>query len=134
MSKGDTTGGLLTNALALVLVAACVVIGLAGLVLPVIPGLLFLAVAALLAAGRFPRIAARLRSHRSIGRHLGRHEAFARLGALGKLEVVALMAVKIVLDGLASIASYLGRSRQRRNPRRSGRRSGAYGSSGSANT
>ena len=41
-------GALIVKSILLVAIAACAIIGLAGLLLPIIPGLLFLALAAIL--------------------------------------------------------------------------------------
>jgi uncharacterized membrane protein YbaN (DUF454 family) len=87
------------------LVLACVVIGVAGLVLPVIPGLLFLAIAAYIAARQFPSFDARLRSHRAIARHMGNADRFGRLSLGAKVQVAGWLCLKAIAEGFASLKS-----------------------------
>ncbi|MBN1239227.1 MAG: DUF454 family protein [Gammaproteobacteria bacterium] len=89
------------------LVLACVAIGVVGLVLPIIPGLIFLALAAVIAARHFPWVGARLRNHRSLGRHLNRADGFVRLSLPDKIRVAGLLCAKALLDGAACVASLL---------------------------
>jgi uncharacterized membrane protein YbaN (DUF454 family) len=86
-------------------VAACLVLGAIGLVLPVIPGLLFLAIAVALVIRPFPSLDARLRRHRAIGKQLDRSDAFLELGLTDQIKAVALLSLKMVLDTLAFIAA-----------------------------
>lgn len=58
--------------IAAAVVLGCLAIGLLGLLLPIIPGLLFLAIALVIAAGHFPSIDATLRRNRTLGRYLDR--------------------------------------------------------------
>jgi len=93
--------------IACILVFACLVVGVAGLVLPIIPGLLFLAIAVLIVARYFPSMGARLRRNRTIGRHLDRADGFLDLTLWRKVQLGCLLCAKFVLDGIAMI----GRSR-----------------------
>lgn len=97
----------LLAALAILLLA---VIGLIGIVLPVIPGLLFLALAVLLAARHVPWIDVRLRRHRAFGPHMHRFDRFLRLGLIDQLRVGLLYTVKGTLHVLDRISTRLMRS------------------------
>jgi uncharacterized membrane protein YbaN (DUF454 family) len=90
-------------------VIACVVVGVAGLVLPIIPGLLFLAIAAVLVARRFPGLAHRLRSHRTMGRHFASADRFVDLSVGQQVLVGALFCAKMVLQGAALVCSIGGK-------------------------
>lgn len=110
-------GGLHVKLVAGIAVLAFVVLGLIGIVLPIIPGLLFLALAALIAARHVPAVDARLRRHHAIGRHMHRVDRFFGLDLLDQLRVAGLVTVKTTLDGLDRASRWLSRhisgSRQR---------------------
>lgn len=98
-----------SKAVAALVVLTCVVIGLVGIVLPVIPGLVFLALAALVAARNVPWLDERLRRHRSIGPRMRRVDRFFRLSLIDQLRVTTLVGVKCTLDGLDRVGAWLGR-------------------------
>ena len=89
--------------IAIVALAICLVIGVVGLVLPIIPGLLFLALAALIAAQLSPAFADKLKSNPTLGRYVGDteelRESTRRAGlSLGrKLLVAGLVTLKAVI-------------------------------------
>lgn len=89
------------------LVAVCVVAGVAGLVLPIIPGLVFLALAFVIAARAFPSLRARFRGHHWLGRHLHGADRFSRLSTADQIRVAGLYCLKLPLDGLAAVAARL---------------------------
>jgi uncharacterized membrane protein YbaN (DUF454 family) len=93
--------------IACVVVPACVVVGAAGLVLPIIPGLLFLAIAAFIAAKHFPWVDTRLRRHRVMGKHLNNADRFRNLSLPEKVQVGGWLSVKMLVDGLAYIRSFV---------------------------
>jgi uncharacterized membrane protein YbaN (DUF454 family) len=105
MQKTTLNGSLSGKLVACVLVLACVAVGVVGLVLPVIPGLLFLAIAALIAARHFPSLAARLRRHRAFDRHLNKADGFLALRRPQKIQVAGWLCVKVFLDSLAFSAA-----------------------------
>ncbi len=82
-------------------VLACVGIGIVGLVLPIVPGIVFLALAAVVAARHFPSVARRLRRNETLERHLDSADRFLELPVARKAQVGALLCVKILLDALA---------------------------------
>jgi uncharacterized membrane protein YbaN (DUF454 family) len=87
------------------LVAALVFLGVVGLVLPVIPGLLFLAIAAFVAAKHFPALDARLRSYRGVDKHFRYADRFRNLSLADKVQVAGWLCVKMIVDGVAAVAS-----------------------------
>jgi uncharacterized membrane protein YbaN (DUF454 family) len=91
--------------IACVLAAACLLLGVVGLLLPVIPGLLFLLIAALIGARYFPSLERRLRRAPAVGAYLDRADSFRGLTPWEKLQVGGLICAKIVLDGMALVGS-----------------------------
>lgn len=105
----DTAPGWFVKLLALVLVLLCVAIGVAGLILPVIPGLLFLAFAVLIAARLCPPLGRRLRRSATFAPYMDQADHFARLSLQGKLKFTLWFAVKIVWDSCVFALHYIGR-------------------------
>ena len=91
--------------IACALVLAFVAIGAIGVVLPIIPGLLFLAIAAFIAARHFPSIDARLRKHRAIARRMHWADRFTALDFTAKVRVAGWLCAKMVIDAVALIVS-----------------------------
>lgn len=87
------------------LVLVCLALGLVGLVLPIIPGLLFLAIAAVIGARHSPSLERSLRRNRATSRYLDHAERFSDLELAGKLQLGALLCAKAVLDGIAVVVS-----------------------------
>jgi uncharacterized membrane protein YbaN (DUF454 family) len=112
MKKAKTPSSLAAKIIACALVVACLAIGIVGLVLPIIPGLLFLAIAAVVLARHFPWLESRLRRHRVFGKHLDRSDAFLGLGVAARVKVAALLCLKVVLDTLATITAFARRARR----------------------
>jgi uncharacterized membrane protein YbaN (DUF454 family) len=84
--------------LALVILLLCVALGLVGLVLPVIPGILFLAFSALITARVFPGLAARLRKYSCLTDYLDSSDRFLQMNTRNKLQYTAWLAVRILVD------------------------------------
>lgn len=105
MERTTNGGNFPGRVLACLLIAACLVIGLVGIVLPIIPGLLFLVVALVIAARHFPAFGARLRRHPALRRHLRRADGFAELGLGGKIRLAGWYCAKVLVQGLAAAAS-----------------------------
>lgn len=115
--SGPKSAGLAGRVPVVIGVLACVVLGIVGLVLPVIPGLLFLALAVLLTARHVPWIDCRLRAHRTIGPHMHRADRFLELDLGDKARVAGLLCAKGVLDGLDRVSEALAaRARNRTGP------------------
>ena len=107
MNTPSKIGGSSRKIIPCVVVLACVVVGAAGLVLPIIPGLLFLAIAAFIAAKHFPWVDTRLRRHRAIGKHLNNADRFRNLSISEKVQIAGWLCVKMLVDGLAFIGSFV---------------------------
>lgn len=86
-------------------IVVCLLIGLAGLLLPLIPGLLFLGVAAVIAAKLSPRFAQVLRQNPTLRGYLERTEGFGNLALGEKLELAGLLILKATLDGVAFLVA-----------------------------
>jgi uncharacterized membrane protein YbaN (DUF454 family) len=85
--------------LALVILLLCAAIGMVGIILPVIPGFLFLGIAALITARMFPALARRLRRHRIFATWLDSSVGFARLSLRDKVRYSAWLVLRMLLDG-----------------------------------
>jgi hypothetical protein len=110
--KPTIVGGELSGKIvACALVLALVVVGLIGLVLPIIPGVLFLAIAAFVAARHFPSVDAHLRRHRAISKHLDKAHRVGDLSLRAKAELAAWYGVKMLVGGMALIASFVAKLR-----------------------
>lgn len=112
MKKRNSIGSMSGKTLAVALVLACLLLGIVGLVLPIIPGLVFLAIAAVVAARYFPSVDERLRRHRAIGEHLHQADRFFQLTLREQIQVAGWYCVKVFLESVALIRSFLaGRQR-----------------------
>jgi uncharacterized membrane protein YbaN (DUF454 family) len=100
-----------TKLLALILVVAFLALGLIGLVLPLIPGILFLVLAAALIARHSPAARHRMRQHRGLGRCLDHADGFLDSDVTTKIKLGALYAAKAVVDGLNAIVGLVVRLR-----------------------
>jgi uncharacterized membrane protein YbaN (DUF454 family) len=88
--------------LALILLLLCVALGMVGLILPVIPGLLFLAIAVMIAASLFPALGHRVRGTPWLARfmtpYLDSASGFSKLHWRGKLRFMLWLTVKVFVD------------------------------------
>ena len=105
MKSTTGLGHLSGKLIACILVPVCVVVGAIGLVLPILPGLLFLGLAALIVARHSPAFAGILRRSRTFGPHLDRADRFFGLSFARRLQVGTLICLKIALDGAALAGS-----------------------------
>ena len=94
-----------TKLIACGVIVVCLLLGLAGLILPLIPGLLFIAIAALVAAKLSPRFAETLRQNDTLRGYLDRTEGFAGLPLDKKLRLAGLLFVKMLIDGVALLVA-----------------------------
>ncbi len=95
--------------LALVFLLLCVAIGMAGLILPVIPGLLFLALACMIAATIFPPLERYLRRYPGLSIYLDRMAGFHRLAVPEKIRFVGWLLVRLVIDSFRCLLELLAR-------------------------
>lgn len=100
-SAGDVTAKLI----ACVLVIGFLVIGAVGLILPIIPGLLFLAIAAIVAARHLPSLDRMLRRNRTMGGYLDSADRFSDLELSQKIRYGCLLCLKMLIDGVAFAVS-----------------------------
>lgn len=88
--------------LALIVLLLCVALGMVGLILPVIPGLLFLAIALMIAATLFPGLSRKVRNTPWLARfmnpYLDSAEGFSKLQWRGKLRFMLWLTVKVFVD------------------------------------
>jgi uncharacterized membrane protein YbaN (DUF454 family) len=94
-----------TKLIAAGVIVVCLLLGLAGLILPLIPGLLFLAIAAVVAAKFSPRFAETLRQNETMRSYLDRTEGFAGLPLDQKMKLAGLLFVKALIDGVAFLVA-----------------------------
>jgi uncharacterized membrane protein YbaN (DUF454 family) len=94
-----------TKLIAAGVIVVCLLLGLAGLILPLIPGLLFLAVAAIVAAKLSPRFAATLRQNDTLRGYMDRTEGFTALPLDGKIKLAGLLVLKMLIDGVALLVA-----------------------------
>jgi uncharacterized membrane protein YbaN (DUF454 family) len=99
----------LAKLLALVFLLLCVAIGMAGIILPVIPGLLFLALAVIIAARIFPPLGRRLRRNATFAPYMERTDHFTRLSLQGKVKFGCWFTVKILWDSVVLAVHYIGK-------------------------
>lgn len=89
-----------TTILAFGILILCIAVGLLGLLLPVLPGLLFLAFAALIAAKLFPGFENTLRRNRFFAPYLDQSQNFMQLSWRGKVRFACWMTLKVTVDGI----------------------------------
>jgi uncharacterized membrane protein YbaN (DUF454 family) len=94
-----------TKLIAAGVIVVCLLLGVAGLILPLIPGLLFLAIAAVVAAKLSPRFAQMLRQNETLRGYLDRTEGFADLALDQKMKLAGLLFVKALIDGVAFLVA-----------------------------
>jgi uncharacterized membrane protein YbaN (DUF454 family) len=94
-----------TKLIACVVIVACLVLGGIGLIVPIIPGLLFVVIAAALAARLSPEFNRTLRRHATLAGYLDKLDALTGLPLGKKIQVVLLLGVKMLVDGVALLVS-----------------------------
>jgi uncharacterized membrane protein YbaN (DUF454 family) len=94
-----------TKLIAAGVIVVCLLLGIAGLILPLIPGLLFLGLAAIVAAKVSPRFAEMLRQNETLRGYLDRTEAFGTLPLDQKVKLAGLLILKALIDGVAFLVA-----------------------------
>jgi len=84
--------------LALIFLGLCLMLGVVGLILPILPGIVFFGFAALLAAWLFPPLHRVLRRQPSLSPYLESTAGFARLHWRRQARVLGWLAIKMLLD------------------------------------
>ena len=93
--------------IACLLIVVCIVVGAAGLILPIVPGLLFFAIALMIAAKHLPFLERRLRRNVTFRNYLDSADGFLELSTAKKVQFGAWLCLKIVIDSLAFLVSAL---------------------------
>jgi uncharacterized membrane protein YbaN (DUF454 family) len=110
-SEATPSAGPIDNAtakvIACVVILACLAIGLAGLILPIIPGLLFLGLAALIAARHSPALERLFRSNATLSGYLDRTEGFLDLPLGKKVQLGLLLCLKMLIDTVAFVVTFV---------------------------
>jgi uncharacterized membrane protein YbaN (DUF454 family) len=75
------------------------------LLLPLVPGLLFLVVGAIVAAKLSPAFASTLRRNATLAGYLDKTDGFADLAPGKKIQLVCLLCVRMMLDGIALLVA-----------------------------
>ena len=101
----NTFDNVSTKLIAAGVIVVCLLLGLAGLILPLIPGLLFLGLAAIVAAKLSPRFGETLRQNDTLRGYLDRTEGFSELPLDGKIKLAGLLFVKALIDGVALLVA-----------------------------
>jgi len=99
-------GGWSAKLIAAILLPVLLVLGIVGLVLPIVPGLLFLALAAWATAKMFPSAERWFRRSSAVGGLLDATDRFAELPIGAKARLSLLLAARTVLRGVAAIAAF----------------------------
>lgn len=109
MSMRLKRGGWSAKLVAVIVVPVLLVLGIAGLVLPILPGLLFLALAAWAITKVFPPAERWLRRSPRLGGALDATDRFAELPLDAKLRLTLLLAARGLARGVAAVAALGGR-------------------------
>lgn len=94
-------GDLTTKLVACLLIVVCLAVGAVGLILPIIPGLLFLAIALMIIARHSPAVDRQLRKNRKLGRYLDSADGFLDLNLWEKVRYGCLLCVRLAIDAVA---------------------------------
>ena len=100
-SEAGWIGTATSRLIALLLIVVCFAVGAVGLILPIIPGLLFVAIALMLVARFFPTIDRQLRKSKTLGSYLDSAEGFGGLSWPRKLQYGALLCLRLFVDAVA---------------------------------
>ena len=94
-----------TKLIACGVIVVCLLLGFAGLILPLIPGLLFIAIAVFVAAKLSPRFAIVVRENDTLRGYLDQADRIAGVPAAQKIKVVGLLLLKMLIDGVALLVA-----------------------------
>lgn len=94
-------GRLTMQLIAVLLIVICFAVGAVGLILPIVPGLLFIAIALMLVARFFPSVERQLRRSRTASSYLDSAEGFGSLSWPKKFQYGLLLCVRLFVDAVA---------------------------------
>ena len=92
-------GQLSAKLLVFIVIAACLALGFIGLILPIVPGLLFLAIAALLLAPYVPALGDCMRRSPIMSRYMDDADRLRMLDLGDQIRLGCLMSLRMLLDG-----------------------------------
>ncbi len=101
-----------TKIAACLVILTCLALGAIGMVLPIVPGLLFLAIGALMAARHSRAIDRLLRKNPTVNAYLDDAHGLFELSLRNKIQYGGLLSVKLLIDSTAyliALASRLAR-------------------------
>lgn len=104
-SESDPFANLPVKLVAAVVVAVFLVVGIAGLVLPLVPGLVLLAIAAVVAAKHWPEFDRMLRRNATASRYLDEANGLAELPLGKKAQLACLLFIKALIDAVTVLIS-----------------------------
>jgi len=94
-------GSAASKLIACLLIVLCFAVGAVGLILPIIPGLLFIAIALMIVANFFPSIDRHLRKSRTVGSYLDSAEGFSALSWGKRIQYACLLCLRLFVDTVA---------------------------------
>jgi uncharacterized membrane protein YbaN (DUF454 family) len=94
-----------TKLIACGVIVVCLLLGFAGLILPLLPGLLFIAIAAIVAAKLSPKFGDMLRQNDTLRGYLDRTDGFVELPPAQKLQLAGLLFLKMLIDGVSLLVA-----------------------------
>ena len=94
-----------TKLVACAIIVACLLFGLAGLILPLVPGLLFIAIAVFVAAKLSPKFASMVRENDALRGYLDQADRIAGVPLPQKVQVIGLLLLKMLIDGVALLVA-----------------------------
>ena len=100
-TESGWVGSLTTKLVACLLIVICFAVGAVGLILPIIPGLLFLAIAFMIIAHYFPAVDRQLRKSRTIRSYLDSADGFSELGWGQRLKYGCPLCLRLFVDTVA---------------------------------
>lgn len=98
-------GNLTAKFIAFLFILVCLAVGAVGLILPIIPGLLFLAIAAIVAAKHSSSLDRWLRKNHTISGYLDSADGFLELSWRRKIQFGVLLSLKMLIDGTAYLVT-----------------------------
>src|SRR5438045_8425668 len=100
-SESPAFDSVTTKLIACVAIIACLMLGVLGLLLPIVPGLLFIGIAAIVAAKLSPAVDRTLRRNATLAGYLDQTDGFAELALGAKLRLACLLGVEMLRDRVA---------------------------------
>lgn len=108
--SSPTFGQLIRKTMLIAVIGICLILGVIGLILPVIPGILFLLIGAVLLSKLSTRFAGYLKQNTWAQKWQRRGNSFRQLNNGHKLKLSFLMAAKSLVDSMESVWQKLQRT------------------------